>query len=54
MKISFTEQEVEQIVLEYVQRTLSQKLNAVRISNYSSDYCVVSIKEPEPETTETE
>ena len=48
----FTEDEVKQIVLEFVQRTLTPKLNSVRISNYSADYCVITVQEPEePETT---
>lgn len=51
MKVCFTEQEVEQIVLEFVQRNLTPKLNSVRISSYASEYCVVTSVEPEPEPT---
>ena len=51
MKVCFTEKEVEQIILEFVQRTISHKLNTVRVSNYASDYCVVTHVEPEPEPT---
>jgi hypothetical protein len=50
MKVCFTEREVEQIIIEYVQRTVTQKLNEVRINNYSGDYCVVTYVEPEPAT----
>lgn len=53
MKVCFTEKEVEQIVLEFVQRTIAPRLNHVHISNYASDYCVVTQREPE-ETEESE
>ena len=52
MKVIFTEDEVQQIVLEFVQRTLTPTLNSVRFSNYSADYCVITVQETEePETT---
>ena len=53
MKICFTEKEVEEIVLEFVQRTITPKLNHIRLSNYAADYCVVTQREPE-ETEESE
>lgn len=52
MKVCFTEKEVEQIVLEFVQRTITPKLNAIRISTYATDYCVVTVEEPEPPKAE--
>jgi hypothetical protein len=54
MKVIFTEEEVQQIVLEFVQRTLTPKLNNVRISNYSMDYCIVTVEQPEEPATTTE
>jgi hypothetical protein len=53
MKICFTEKEVEEIVLEFVQRTITPKLNHIRLSNYAADYCVVTQREPE-ETEKSE
>jgi len=54
MKVCFTEKEVEQIVLEFVQRTIAPRLNHVHISNYASDYCVVTQREPEePEESQS-
>lgn len=43
MKICFTEKEVEAIVREHVERVfgVTQQM-VVRLSNYSSDYCVIS------------
>lgn len=51
MKVSFTQSEVEQIILDYVKANLSSKFNEIRISHYySSDYCVVTCAEPETTT----
>lgn len=50
MKICFTEKEVEEIVLEFVQRTITPKLNHIRLSNYAADYCVVTQKEEQEES----
>jgi hypothetical protein len=50
MKICFTEKEVEAIVREHVERVFGvTRPMVVRLSNYSSDYCVVS--EPPKEAT---
>lgn len=51
MKVSFTQAEVEQIILDYVKTNLSSKFNEIRISHYyAADYCVVTCAEPETTT----
>ena len=52
MKIQFSEQEVERIVLDYVNRTHNVNLNTVTInhySRYSDGFCVVTYDEPKAE-----
>lgn len=46
MKIAFTQEEVEKIVLQYVRTNFTEHMNSVRISHYSGDYCVVMFEEP--------
>jgi hypothetical protein len=49
MKICFTEKEVAEIVLAYVQKFFPQA-NVAEISHYSVDYCRVTHEAPaEPE-----
>lgn len=49
MKIIYTQEDVERIVLEYTERVHSAELNHVRISHYYSDYCTVEWRDPAPE-----
>lgn len=47
MRICFTQDEVEAIVLAHVQK-IAPEMNTVFISSYRSDWCVVTREEPEP------
>ena len=52
MKISFTEKEVQQIVLDYVRNTHHAELNTVTMNHYrsySDGFCVVTFEEPKAE-----
>lgn len=52
MKISFTEKEIERIVLDYVNCNHNANLNTVTInhySRYSEGFCVVTYEEPKAE-----
>ena len=55
MKITFTQAEVKEIVLEHVWATYPQaRLNTVELDKYSSfEYVVLSFKEPEVPATVT-
>lgn len=51
MKVTFTRDEVQEIVLAHVARTIGANLNHVELSSsyYSAEYATVSRVEPEPE-----
>lgn len=47
MKITFTREEVEEVLLAHVRRNFTQDLNTVELRNiYSAEYAVVTYEPP--------
>lgn len=49
MKICYTENEVQEILLEHVRTKFNIEVNFVRMDRYRDDFCVIKYVEPEAE-----